>query len=77
MIYNMGLLEDLNSGKYNLYYFFINIGAYLNPQGKAVRIFSWANQPDNDKYYGPGVHYIKDLHLPIRWFSWNVGWFRC
>jgi hypothetical protein len=32
------------------------------PQEKAVRIFSWANQPDNDKYYGAGVHYIKDLH---------------
>ena len=36
------------------------------PQGKAVRIFSWANQPDNDKHYGPGVHYIKDLNLPVQ-----------
>ena len=36
------------------------------PPGKAVRIFSWANQPDNDKHYGPGVHYIKDLNLPVQ-----------
>jgi hypothetical protein len=35
------------------------------PQGKVVRIFGWSSQPDNDKHYGPGVHYIPHLNLPI------------
>jgi hypothetical protein len=37
------------------------------PQGKAVRIFSWGRgHSDNDRTYGPGVHYVKDLQLPIQ-----------
>ena len=35
------------------------------PAGKAVRIFSWSSNTDNDTVYGPGVHYVKDLRLPI------------
>jgi len=33
------------------------------PQGKAVRIFSWGNSPENDLTYGPGMHYINNLNL--------------
>jgi hypothetical protein len=37
------------------------------PNGKSVRIFSWGKgNPDNDKTYGPGVHYVEGLRLPTQ-----------